>query len=610
MIARPRTLVKDILWIITALGAVTALLRFTMGLGPTTGLNDATPWGLWIAFKLCFVALSGGGFTLAAMVYVFHLETFRPILRRAILLALLGYGSFIFSLLLDLGLPWHIYMPLINWQPHSVMFEIAWCVMLYFSVLALEFGPVILEHRWFQHPVFQTIYKLLRKSTVALVIAGVILSTLHQSSLGALFLIMPQRVHPLWYSPWIPVLFFISAIAAGLCAIIIESHYAQKFFGRGLHPDLLTKLGKMAGFVLWLYLALRVGDLFVRGVLPGAIDGSGPGLLFLGEILLGGVLPAVLFSANTIRRKTDGLVSTALLAIGGILSQRMALSLLTMQRPQGMPYTPTLPEIIIAIAIPSAAGLLYFLFSENLAVLGPQEDQTASAAPAPAQFDRLTGVAIQENFYANFLRRTGLAVLAVAVLMAFLPGQIVSGKKAQTPVTSATGWEVLLIDGNRSNYAVNFPHAEHQQRQIDKYGDLNQACQVCHHMNTPEDQATPCSTCHKDYYQPVSIFNHTNHQAALEGNASCTECHTGEHTRRVTVDCGECHENMHNRSGGVLTNPAMASGYLDAMHNLCRDCHQREAVIRNKPQMAECITCHGSSLPIYQLGQAAAPTTR
>jgi hypothetical protein len=129
-------------------------------------------------------------------------------------------------------------------------------------------------------------------------------------------------------------------------------------------------------------------------------------------------------------------------------------------------------------------------------------------------------------------------------------------------------------------------------------------------MNTPEDQATPCSTCHKDYYQPVSIFNHTNHQAALEGNASCTECHTGEHTRRVTVDCGECHENMHNRSGGVLTNPAMASGYLDAMHNLCRDCHQREAVIRNKPQMAECITCHGSSLPIYQLGQAAAPTTR
>ena len=192
---------KDVLWAVVVAGLIAGIMRFGLGLGAATGLNDATPWGLWIALKLGFVALAGGGFTLAAMVYIFHLESFRPILRRAILLALLGYGSFIVSLIFDLGLPWHIYMPVINWQHHSVMFEIAWCVMLYFSVLVMEFGPVILEHPWFQHSLFQIALHILHKATVPLVIAGIILSTLHQSSLGALFLIMPHRVHLLWYSP-------------------------------------------------------------------------------------------------------------------------------------------------------------------------------------------------------------------------------------------------------------------------------------------------------------------------------------------------------------------------------------------------------------------------
>ena len=136
MITSPRTYIKDTLWVIAVVGAVAAILRFFLGLGSSTGLNDTTPWGLWIAFKLCFVAIAGGGFTLAAMVHIFHLETFRPILRRAILIAFLGYGSFIVSLIFDLGLPWHIYMPVISWQHLSVMLEIAWCVMLYFSVLA------------------------------------------------------------------------------------------------------------------------------------------------------------------------------------------------------------------------------------------------------------------------------------------------------------------------------------------------------------------------------------------------------------------------------------------------------------------------------------------
>ncbi len=605
MAPSPRTYIKDFLWTVVAVGTVAAILRFFLGLGQTTGLNDATPWGLWIAFKLCFVALAGGGFALAAMVYIFHLETFRPILRRAILLALLGYGSFTVSLIFDLGLPWHIYMPIIRWQPHSVMFEIAWCVMLYFSVLALEFGPVILEHPWFRHPWLQALYRFLRKSTVFWVMAGVILSTLHQSSLGALFLIMPHRVHPLWYSPWIPVLFFISAIAAGLMALILENHYAQKLFGRGLRPDLLNKLGKAAAFALWIYLALRLGDLVVRGILPGAFDGSWQSLLFAAEIVAGGILPAILLSIPEIRSKSDGVITSAILGLAGILSQRMSLSLFTMARPQGMVYTPSMLEIIIAFAIPCAAGLIYFLFNEQLAVLETASPATTGKHAAPIQFDPMTRVAIQESRYATLLQRSGLTVVAAAFLFAALPAQIVTGQSvANDPVKAALGWENLLMDGNRSGYKVTFPHTAHQQRQIEKYGDTIQACTVCHHMQHPGDQASACSECHQDFYQPVSIFNHTQHQAALGNNASCNECHTQEHSRYNTITCQECHEDMISRSGEPISNPALAPGYLDAMHAMCRDCHQEEAVLRNKPDLPTCRTCHENMPAEQPAGQA------
>ncbi len=516
MFANPRTILKDFLWVVLTAGLIAVSLRLFLGLGKTTGLNDTTPWGLWIAFKLGFVALAGGGFTLAAMFYLFHLEAYHPMARRAVLLALLGYGSFIVSLIFDLGLPWRIYMPVFHWQVHSVMFEIAWCVLLYFTVLMLEFGPVILEHPGFQRPFFQSLYRLLRKLVVPLVIAGVVLSTLHQSSLGALFLIMPHRVHPLWYSPIVPVLFFVSAVAAGLMALILESHIAQRLFGRGLKPALLVRLGKIAAIALWLYLALRLGDPLVRGVLPGALDGSWQSKLFISEILVGGLLPAVLLSIPKIRGTANGLVAASILGIAGILSQRMALSMFAMQRPQGVAYTPSLLEVAIAFAIPSAALLIYLLFNEQLAVLEPNRPSADPQAVLSLRFDPMTRSAVREGFHASFLRRSGLAVFAAAFLIAVLPAQVVTGQNPPIdPVKAAAGWEQLLIDGNRSAYAVDFPHAAHQQRQIDKYGRNEQACAVCHHIQVPTSTPNACAACHQDFYQPVSIFDHTAHQVDL-----------------------------------------------------------------------------------------------
>jgi len=459
-----RTWIKDGLWAIAFAGLIASIIRFTSGLGVTTGMNDSAPWGLWIAFKLVFVAIAGGGFTLAGMVYIFHLERYRPILRRAILIALLGYGLFIVSLIFDLGLPWHIYMPVINWQHHSVMFEIAWCVMLYFSVLVLEFSPVILEHPWFSHPIFKIILHWLHRLTLPLIIAGIVLSTLHQSSLGSLFLIMPHRVHPLWYSPWIPYMFFTSAIAAGMLALIVEGFLVEGWFKRELDLDLLARLGRGAILPLGLYLALRLSDQLIRGVLPGGIDGSWQSFLYLGEVLLCGLLPIILLSVKKTHQTREGLLTSAILGILGIMSQRMSLSMFTMFRAEGTTYVPALGETIIAFAIPAAAVLVYLFFAENLQLFGKQVEGSEAEAPPLASL-KVGAFSSQNGLRGVVARRSGFAVFVIALA---LPALSLQSNTPSTPVSAATGWETLQIDGNRSAYVVNFPHLEHQERLADE----------------------------------------------------------------------------------------------------------------------------------------------
>ena len=600
-----RTLIKDGLWVIALTGLVASIIRFTQGLGLATGLNDSAPWGLWIAFKLFFVAIAGGGFTLAGMVYIFHLENYRPILRRAILIALLGYGSFIVSLIFDLGLPWHIYMPILNWQHHSVMFEIAWCVMLYFSVLVLEFSPAILEHPRFNQPIFKTILHWLHRLTLPLVIAGIILSTLHQSSLGSLFLIMPHRVHPLWYSPWIPYMFFTSAIAAGMLALIVEGFIVERWFKRGMYFDLLTSLGKGAILPLGLYLTLRLSDLWIRGVLPGAIDGSWQSFLFLVEILLCGILPLILLSIKKIRETREGLFTAAILGILGIMSQRMSLSMFTMFRTEGTSYVPSLGETAIAFAIPAAAVLLYLFFAENLSLIGEQVEVAALPASMPQaqvsvsngmENDALEsariGLAVPSSqnswWRAVVARRSGFAIFVIALA---LPMLSLKSNQPPTPVTPATGWETLHIDGNKSGYVVNFPHADHQERLKDEVIGESE-CQLCHHLNLPDDEASACSKCHTDYYKSSSIFNHSLHQQTLGGNESCLECHdTQEHINLTAEICQACHETMGPGAEGAAFS-MLAPSYKDAMHGRCLDCHNQQALEQGRPDLAFCSTCH------------------
>src|SRR5512140_1542630 len=199
---------RAVLIVILIVAAYATFVRFFYGLGASTNLSDEFPWGIWIGFDvLCGVMLAAGGFTLMAAIHIFNIKRFRPVVRPAVLTAFLGYLLVCGALMFDLGKPYNIWHPIIMWNPHSVMFEVGWCVMLYTTVLALEFSPLVFERFGWKVPL-----RIVRRIYVPLVILGVLLSTMHQSSLGSLFLILPGKVHPLWYSAILPVQFFISAL--------------------------------------------------------------------------------------------------------------------------------------------------------------------------------------------------------------------------------------------------------------------------------------------------------------------------------------------------------------------------------------------------------------
>ncbi|MFH1999267.1 MAG: NrfD/PsrC family molybdoenzyme membrane anchor subunit, partial [Planctomycetota bacterium] len=245
-------IVKSMLWFIIGAAAVVGVARFWRGLGATSALSDTTPWGFWIGFDVvCGVALAAGGFVIAATVYIFKKEDYHAIARPAVLTAFLGYIAVVGGLLFDLGLPWNIWRPVFHWQHHSALFEVAWCVMLYLTVLALEFSPVVLE----KSP-FHRLYKIAKALTLPLVIVGIMLSTLHQSSLGTLFMIMPFRMHPLWYSSIQPLLFLVSAVALGLGMVCLEALLSSWLYDRKPELPILRGLAKAAVWVLGLYFVI------------------------------------------------------------------------------------------------------------------------------------------------------------------------------------------------------------------------------------------------------------------------------------------------------------------------------------------------------------------
>src|SRR6266536_2124421 len=255
--ALPETTWRAIFAAIMASGLYATYLRIFYGLGGSTNLSDQFPWGLWIAFDvMCGVGLASGGFTLVAIVHIFNIEKYKPVLRPAILTAFLGYVLVVVGLMFDLGRPDRLWHPLVMWNPRSVMFEVAWCVTLYTTVLFLEFLPMVFERFGWRRPL-----EWIHKISVPLMILGVLLSTLHQSSLGSLFLIVPEKLYPLWYSPILPLLFWVSAIAVGLAMTIFESWHSSRAFGRSLELPLLAGMARVLAVIMSVYIWVRFLDM-------------------------------------------------------------------------------------------------------------------------------------------------------------------------------------------------------------------------------------------------------------------------------------------------------------------------------------------------------------
>jgi Ni/Fe-hydrogenase subunit HybB-like protein len=337
--------------LIIAIGVPLIVYRFVAGLAATTNLTQTTPWGIWIGFDmLSGVALAAGGYTLATSVYIFGLDEYHPVVRPAVLTGFLGYLFAILGLCADLGRPWNLPVPLFfSWGGPSVMFEIAWCVCLYASVLFMEFLPPVLE--WLG---WKNARSIAVKMTVGLTVAGVMLSTLHQSSLGALFLMAPTKLHPLWYSPFIPAYFFISSIAAGLSMVIVESALSHKAFrSRVDHHVNLDKLviglARGASIVLFSYFFVKLQG--VADSMRWDLLVTPYGYWFLFEILGFVLLPCLLFAVGARRGNVTLIRWTAAWTVLGIVVNRLNVSVIAFNWTASERYVPSWMEVMVSITL-------------------------------------------------------------------------------------------------------------------------------------------------------------------------------------------------------------------------------------------------------------------
>jgi len=369
-----------VLGILVVLGLVPIIIRYLYGLGAISNLSDGRAWGLWISFDLyCGVALAAGGFTLAGAVYIFNLKKYHPVVRPAVLTAFLGYTLVILALLVDLGQPWYIWHAIIYWNIHSPLFEVAVCVMTYTTVLALELSPAVFEglnksnlpgiRRFNWHVPL----RIIRTIQIPLVIAGVVLSTLHQSSLGSMLLMMPETIHALWYTPTLPLLFLISAIAVGPAMVIFESTLSTKAFGHKLGLDVLSGLGRMIPYILGLYLLLKLVDLMVAGEIGLIFTAYPQNLLWWGEIIVGVILPIILFSMPSVRQNPSAVFWTSVLVIIGLILNRFNVSMLALDIRPGYVYFPHWMEVAISVGLVADALLVIWLAHRFLPIVSHEE---------------------------------------------------------------------------------------------------------------------------------------------------------------------------------------------------------------------------------------------
>ena len=403
---------EKVIWVLAGFGIILIGYRFIFGLGAATNLSDGYPWGLWIGFDvLTGIALAAGGFVMAGTVHLFGGHKYHPLVKPAILTALLGYLLFAFALLFDLGRPWNLWRAIHAWHHESPMFEVAWCVMFYTTVLILEFLPVIFEKYkldklhalWDKFVPWVIIFMLSifilamtysfvwmiilaiillgwefsmrlgwmprdKQMPIILVMSGIMFSTMHQSALGTVFLLASTKLHPLWYTPINPLLFLSSAIMVGPAMVIFESLMTEKYVGHKARFDLLQNLAKVMPYLLMGYLVLKIGDVLVRGVVLEAFSFNAQSISWWLEISIGIVLPLILFLTPEYMKTKSGVLWSSLFVVIGIVWNRINVSVVGIKVDAWESYYPFWAEIFITLGVISI-GLIVFKWAvENLPI--------------------------------------------------------------------------------------------------------------------------------------------------------------------------------------------------------------------------------------------------
>ncbi|MGA8299810.1 MAG: Ni/Fe-hydrogenase cytochrome b subunit [Terriglobales bacterium] len=373
------TLWRVVFLVIMAAGLYSSFVRYFRGLGAVSNMTDQFPWGLWIGFDcLCGVMLAAGGFCMVGAVYLFNVERLHAVVRPAVLTAFLGYLLFIVGLMFDLGRPWYIWHQIIYRNPHSVMFEVGMCVMLYTTILFFEFLPNVFERLKWKTPT-----KWINRIYPVLIVGGILLSTLHQSSLGSLYLIMPTKLHPFWYTPALPFFFFGSAVAVGLAMTIFESTQSAKAFGRQLELPVLVTLGGALLVALWVNLLLRFEDFYHRGMLGQIFKPSYEAYFLWLELTLTFVIPIGMLSFKKVRMSPQLLYLASISTVLGFITNRLNIALIGFETFAGHHYEPKWTEFSITLMIIAMGFALFGLAVKYLPIFESESKHTLEEPEIP-----------------------------------------------------------------------------------------------------------------------------------------------------------------------------------------------------------------------------------
>jgi Ni/Fe-hydrogenase subunit HybB-like protein len=375
-------------------GAVAIIARFVGGIGYVSNLSTARPWGLWIGVDVASgVALAAGGFTTAFLAHIAGRHYYEPVVRPALLTAMLGYTFVVLGLLVDIGRSWAIWKPMVFWNPNSVLFEVAMCVMFYLNVLYIEFIPIVVEQ--FKGRVnlpgplavlnapLETLLgladRVLGKVMWLFIIAGVVLSCMHQSSLGSLMLVAPTKLHPLWYTPLLPLMFLTSAMAVGYPMVVFETTLVTKSMGLNSEMKVLGPLMRFTIILLGVYLAIKLGDMIVRGTYVYLFDGTAQTNAFVVEIVFGVLVPWLMLLSNKVRRSRSGLFIASCMIAGGVLLNRINVFVVGYRPPVSQAhYFPSIGEMLITVGLIAALMFLYRFLVTFLPVLSAPKQEVAS----------------------------------------------------------------------------------------------------------------------------------------------------------------------------------------------------------------------------------------